>query len=307
MKTIKRLSTILFALVVFVSASYQPIHAATKNTVSNGTYMLPISLMNASNINNPSMCNALFYPEMIAEVTGDTTTITLYVLDPIPTFSSAGQPITELKLTYSADSSKEYIASIDTTNQVTKTFNTAFMGDIIGDYPCDVITASIPTQAMLDSSNGVLNVTAFVNAVMNTYVDFFLVVDTSNLSASATETTTQTTQIVAEVIDDTPDYYVTIPSTISLGTLSKIDDTTVDYEIKVETKNLASSSYLQISAPETGTLQSGSNTIAFNNTLGVRTYTSSTVDTAQLSVKAQNVETAGSYTGTTTFEIMFFE
>ena len=80
------------------------------------------------------------------------------------------------------------------------------------------------------------------------------------------------------------------------------------YPVKVAASDLKGT--LSISAPETGVLSSGENTLAFSNDFGTQSITEDTALTSlsgQLTVAREAVASAaaGNYTGTTSFTVTY--
>ena len=95
---------------------------------------------------------------------------------------------------------------------------------------------------------------------------------------------------------------------LDLGTLSAEKDTVFVYPVKVAASDLKGT--LSISAPETGVLSSGENTLAFSNDFGTQSITEDTALTSlsgQLTVAGEAVASAaaGNYTGTTSFTVTY--
>ena len=441
MKNLKRAASLgLCAVTVLSQMNIQAFAADTTNTAyADGTYIAETHFMKSSDINTASMCDSLFYDYATAEVKGEDTTLTFYVVDPIPAFSSAGQPLTEVKFTVDGT---DYEASIDSDNKETKSFGTGFGFTSAGDYECDVITVTVPTKAVENDEDGALYCTAYVNAVMSTYQYFYMILDMDNAQFTPAETTDdskeeyveaqgeqkeinayksgttdkssmanylynnvivadtenghsvtlyanagelgyvkyndaeakkydnaktidgvtydafvisvsevadvmnltvyvnqmaainpnfavqsfdlsfvkedvkdddttkkeeQSVVITASVAEEEAEYYVTIPASISLGELSRDTDTVVSYDVVVDVKSMPENGSVKVSAPENGSLNSGSNVIAFANSFGTVSYTESATTTADISVKADDVKVKGDYQGTTVFNIEYSE
>ena len=85
-------------------------------------------------------------------------------------------------------------------------------------------------------------------------------------------------------------------------------DNSLTYTVDVEASNLNGN--LSVSAPGTGNLTSGDNTLAFANSFGTQNVTADTENgqlSGAISVSASDVAkaAAGNYTGTTTFSITY--
>ncbi len=140
-------------------------------------YVCDVSMRKGSDFSSVSMCNKLFYKKADIVCKGDTATVTLYVIDPIPSFASAGTPLSNVRFQYGG---KAYGASIKNGSKVMKTFNVA-AGFIpkAGEYATTPVSVSLPMQAIKDSLAGKLTCSAYINAVMNTTQSFYVVL--SNL------------------------------------------------------------------------------------------------------------------------------
>src|SRR5699024_5664767 len=105
-----------------------------------------------------------------------------------------------------------------------------------------------------------------------------------------------------------PEYTVTVPETVSMGTLSADKDTAMEYSLNVDATNLNGT--LTISAPAAGSLTNGDNTLAFANSFGSQSVTEDVADktlSGKLTVSGADVAkaAAGNYTRTTTFMISY--
>lgn len=139
----------------------------------DGEYTATVSMRRADQIDTLSMCDALFYTKADITLNGDDATVTLYVIDPIPMFVSAGTPLSNVKYMYK---SKDYSATTDSSNQAVKYFESAsgFISEA-GNYYTTKIVSTIPKQAIADSVNGEVKVEAYVNAVMESTQQFYVV------------------------------------------------------------------------------------------------------------------------------------
>lgn len=155
-----------------------------------------VSLRKSTDFSSTSMCNALFYEQADMVVNGDTTKLTLYVIDPIPSYTSEGTPLSNVTFTYN---STTYSASIDNTNKVAKAYPAAsgFISTS-GNYNSSLITVTLPTAAIKASADKALTCSAYINAVMKSTQTFYVVLTdfakgTSATATSVTKTTTATT------------------------------------------------------------------------------------------------------------------
>ncbi len=288
---------------------------------TDGNYTGEIHFLNANGTGAASMCDPIFVHEAELALTADNAELTFYVAYPIPAFPDLGTDGTILDVVLTVDGT-EYTAESDITTKPEKVFDTTatLFGITEGEsYPTQVLTVDLPRDAVDDLEAGTVNASAYVNSVMNSTQNFFIQV--TNIQSVGGETEepdqpevpaeeTQDMQISADVeeVVSTPDYTITVPSTVALGTLSTEEDNSLPYTVDVAASNLNGT--LSVSAPETGNLTSGDNTLAFANSFGTQNVTADTEDgklSGAISVSASDVAAAaaGNYTGTTTFSITY--
>ena len=288
---------------------------------ADGNYTGEIHFLNANGSGNNSMCDPIFVHEAELALTADNAELTFYVAYPIPSFPDLGTDGTILDVVLTVDGT-EYTAESDITTKPEKVFDTtaSLFGITEGEsYPTQVLTVDLPRDAVDDLEAGTISVSAYVNVVMNSTQNFF--VQVTNIQSVGGETEepdqpevpaeeTQDMQISADVeeVVSTPDYTITVPSTVALGTLSTEEDNSLPYTVDVAASNLNGT--LSVSAPETGNLTSGDNTLAFANSFGTQNVTADTENgklSGAISVSASDVAAAaaGNYTGTTTFSITY--
>ena len=288
---------------------------------TDGNYTGEIHFLNANGSGNTSMCDPIFVHNADLTLTADNAELTFYVAYPIPAFSDQGADGTVKDVVFTVNDT-EYTAESDITTKPEKEFDTtsALFGVNEGDVlTTQVLTVDLPRDAVDDLEAGTISVSAYVNVVMNSTQNFF--VQVTNMQSVGGETEepdqpevpaeeTQDMQISADVKEavSTPDYTVTVPSTVALGTLSTEEDNSSPYTVDVVASNLNGT--LSVSAPETGNLTNGDNTLAFSNSFGTKTVTEDTAGTelsGAISVSASDVAAAaaGNYTGTTTFSITY--
>lgn len=288
---------------------------------TDGNYTGEIHFLNANGTGAASMCDPIFVHEAELALTADNAELTFYVAYPIPAFPDLGTDGTILDVVLTVDGT-EYTAESDITTKPEKVFDTTatLFGITEGEsYPTQVLTVDLPRDAVDDLEAGTVNASAYVNSVMNSTQNFFIQV--TNIQSVGGETEepdqpevpaeeTQDMQISADVeeVVSTPDYTITVPSTVALGTLSTEKDNSSPYTVDVAASNLNGT--LSVSAPETGNLTSGDNTLAFANSFGTQNVTADTEDgklSGAISVSASDVAAAaaGNYTGTTTFSITY--
>lgn len=287
---------------------------------TDGNYTGEIHFLNANGTGAASMCDPIFVHEAELALTADNAELTFYVAYPIPSFPDLGTDGTILDVVLTVDGT-EYTAESDITTKPEKVFDTTakLFGITEGEsYPTQVLTVDLPRDAVDDLEAGVA-ASAYVNSVMNSTQNFFVQVTDLQSVGGETEDPdqpevpaedTQDMQISADVeeVVSAPSYTVTVPSSVSMGTLSADKDTSKEYNVDVKAENLNGT--LSISAPETGNLTSGDNTLAFANSFGTQNVTADTEGSqisGAISVSASDVAAAaaGNYTGTTTFSITY--
>ena len=179
-------------------------------------------------------------------------------------------------------------------------------------YPTQVLTVDLPRDAVDDLEAGTVSASAYVNSVMNSTQNFFIqVTDLQSVGGGEdTDADTQDMQISADVEEtvSAPSYTVTVPSAVSLGTLSAEKNNAMVYAVDVKAESL--DGILSVTAPDTGSLTSDGNTLNFDNSFGTQTVNADTAGTklsGTISISAEAVEAAaaGNYTGTTTFSITY--
>ncbi len=154
-------------------------------TGGSGTtyYSATVTMRKENAFQQLSMCNALFHRKADIAVSGDTATLTLYVIDPVPKFANEGTPLSNATLHYNG---KNYPGRVNSGSKVSKYFDaqSGFI-DTAGNYPASSIVVQLPMQALKDSVNQKLTCTAYVNAVMKRNVDFYVVLSDVTQTGSA--------------------------------------------------------------------------------------------------------------------------
>ena len=276
---------------------------------ADGNYTGEIHFLNANGSGNNSMCDPIFVHEAELALTADNAELTFYVAYPIPSFPDLGTDGTILDVVLTVDGT-EYTAESDITTKPEKVFDTtaSLFGITEGEsYPTQVLTVDLPRDAVDDLEAGTVSASAYVNSVMNSTQNFFIQVTNIQSVGGADTKDMQITADVQEVVSE-PTYTVTVPGSVELGTLSTEEDNSSPYTVDVAASNLNGT--LSVSAPETGNLTNGDNTLAFANSFGTQNVTADTEDgklSGAISVSASDVAAAaaGNYTGTTTFSITY--
>ena len=280
---------------------------------TDGDYTGEIHFLNANGSGDYSMCDPIFVHEAELALTADNAELTFYVAYPIPSFPDLGTDGTILDVVLTVDGT-EYTAESDITTKPEKVFDTTatLFGITEGEsYPTQVLTVDLPRDAVDDLEAGTVSASAYVNSVMNSTQNFFIQVTNIQSVGGETEPAdTEDMQITADVqeVVSEPTYMVTVPDKVELGTLSTKEDKSLSYTVGVVASNLNGT--LSVSAPETGNLTSGDNTLAFANSFGTQNVTADTENgklSGAISVSASDVAAAaaGNYTGTTTFSITY--
>ena len=280
---------------------------------TDGDYTGEIHFLNANGSGNYSMCDPIFVHEAELALTADNAELTFYVAYPIPSFPDLGTDGTILDVVLTVDGTG-YTAESDITTKPEKVFDTtsSLFGITEGEsYPTQVLTVDLPRDAVDDLEAGTVSASAYVNSVMNSTQNFLIQVTNIQSVGGETEPAdTKDMQITADVqeVVSEPTYTVNVPESIELGTLKTEEDNFSHYTVDVAASNLNGT--LSVSAPETGNLTSGDNTLAFSNSFGTKTVTEDTAGTelsGAISVSASDVAAAaaGNYTGTTTFSITY--
>ena len=280
---------------------------------TDGDYTGEIHFLNANGSGKYSMCDPILVREAELALTADNAELTFYVAYPIPSFPDLGTDGTILDVVLTVDGT-EYTAESDITTKPEKVFDTTagLFGITEGEsYPTQVLTVDLPRDAVDDLEAGTVSTSAYVNSVMNSTQNFFIQVTNIQSVGGETEPAdTKDMQITADVqeVVSEPTYTVNVPESIELGTLKTEEDNFSHYTVDVAASNLNGT--LSVSAPETGNLTSGDNTLAFSNSFGTKTVTEDTAGTelsGAISVSASDVAAAaaGNYTGTTTFSITY--
>ena len=288
---------------------------------TDGNYTGEIHFLNANGTGAASMCDPIFVHEAELALTADNAELTFYVAYPIPSFPDQGTDGTILDVVLTVDDA-QYTAESDITTKPEKVFDTtsSLFGITEGEsYPTQVLTVDLPRDAVDDLEAGTVAASAYVNSVMNSTQNFYVQVTDLQSVGGETEDPdqpevpaedTQDMQISADVEEavSAPSYTVTVPSSVKMGTLSTETDNSLTYTVDVEASNLNGT--LSVSAPGTGNLTSGDNTLAFANSFGTQNVTADTENgqlSGAISVSASDVAkaAAGNYTGTTTFSITY--
>lgn len=284
---------------------------------TDGDYTGEIHFLNANGTGAASMCDPIFVHEAEVTLDADSAELTFYVAYPIPAFPSMGTDGTILDVKFTVNDT-EYTAESDITTKPEKVFDTTsgLFGITEGEsYPTQVLTVDLPRDAVDDLEAGTVAASAYVNSVMNSTQNFFVqVTDLQPVGGEETPSEpsadTQDMQITANVEESVsaPDYSVTVPSAVSMGTLSADEDNTMEYTVDLAASDLNGT--VSVTAPESDSLTSGGNTLSFANSFGTQSVNADTEKTElsgtiRIGKDAVAAAKAGNYTGTTTFSITY--
>lgn len=284
---------------------------------TDGDYTGEIHFLNANGTGAASMCDPIFVHEAEVTLDADSAELTFYVAYPIPAFPSMGTDGTILDVKFTVNDT-EYTAESDITTKPEKVFDTTsgLFGITEGEsYPTQVLTVDLPRDAVDDLEAGTVAASAYVNSVMNSTQNFFVqVTDLQPVGGEETPSEpfadTQDMQITANVEESVsaPDYSVTVPSAVSMGTLSADEDNTMEYTVDLAASDLNGT--VSVKAPESDSLTSGGNTLSFANSFGTQSVNADTEKTElsgtiRIGKDAVAAAKAGNYTGTTTFSITY--
>lgn len=283
--------------------------------LADGEYTGTIHFLNGNGSGNASMCDPIFAHQTDITIEGEDASIDFYVAYPVPNFPDQGTDGTVKDVQFTIDE-VTYDAVSDIETKPEKEFDTAgaLFGINAGDVlPAQVLSVTIPKAALDEAAEGGIAATAYVNVVMNTTQNFFVQIKDltpAETTGGDTETDEQSMEITANVEEKVsqPEYTVTVPSSVSMGTLSSTEDTEITYNVDVKAANLGGT--ITVSAPGEGTLVNGENQLAFANELENNTVSADTEGTAlpgKITVKGTDVAAAaaGNYTGTTNFTITY--
>ena len=301
-KILSGLMTVALLTTAFAGTAF----AEESTSYANGTGTATITMCKDGSTSSESMCNSIFCHTADVTLTDDNAIITFYVAYPIPAYSDSGTDGTLLDVVATYNE-VNYTAHLDVTTKATKTFDEtgALFGITAGDeLTTEAIKLTLPREAI---SAEYIALSAYVNAVMNTTQKFNLVVEDVTISTTSDDSadgTTQAMKISGSVEKNAPTYSVTIPESVALGTISRTEDTTVDFNVEVVANNFDGDE-VKVVAASTGSLTSDSNSLAFTNDFGTQTASESKTLKGSIKVKAADAAAAkaGDYTGTTTFVI----
>lgn len=316
----KHIAAAALAVVMAVNIGAATASAAEEKALENGTYEGSIHFFKEGTTEfvakNYSMCDALFVHKADVTVTNENVKIDAFVAFPVPAFPNLGKDGT-LKNVVLTHGEKKYEAVSDINTKTVKTFDTAnaLFGIKKGDeLSTQKLTFTLPRDAAAQLEKGFAT-TAYVNVFMNNNVNF--VVQVANLTPTSgsgsgseskpTEQSEKAMTVTAEVAAPAATYTVTIPESVTLGTLSATNDTVHEYQVKVTAANMGNG-YVEVSTAADGKLTNGKNELSFANSFGTQKTSADATFTGNFTVSADAVKTAaaGNYTGTANFTVRYF-
>ena len=302
------------AVALCMAASMSAVSAFAAGPYTDGTYTAKVAFLHESKEQN-SMCNALFDSDADVVVHGETADVSVYAAFPVPAFPTQGADGTVKDVVMHLDG-VEYPAALDIETKPEREFDETnpLFGSTAGQkLPTQVLTFTIPT-AKVDMLADGIKTTAFVNVVMNSEQTFRLkltnLVKTSEEPtepAAPAETSTHDMWVYADIAAPAPDYMVTIPADIQLGTLSTEEDTVYTYTVDVKAENLGDG-YVEVSTLSQGSLNNGQDGILFDSTFGTQKTSTSTSMEGTFTVHAEDVSAApaGNYEAVVRYNIAYY-
>ena len=144
-------------------------------TLTDNRYIAQVDLRRFDDINTFSMSDPLFLDMANIVVEGDKATLYLYIIDPIPNYVKEGTPLKDIVFTYD---NVEYPANYAKENGMYGTFDVAagFINEK-GEYPVSTITVTMPKKAFERTQEGTLSCSAFINVVMKSTQQFYVVLN----------------------------------------------------------------------------------------------------------------------------------
>lgn len=196
MNSLKHTLLILFACFFFC----QGLSTTAQAAYVDGTYTASVRMEQFYALGSASMCDPLFHSTAHITISGDTATLSLYVIDPIPEFPDHGTPLSNVNFQYGG---KTYSASYTTSNKGSYSYSQTpgFIGSS-GSYPSSRVGVDLPVAALDGTSGGTLVCEAYVNVVMQSTQKFFVVLGSPNLVKAAAPSVTETPESTAP---STPD------------------------------------------------------------------------------------------------------
>ncbi len=150
--------------------------------LTDGSYTADVTMLQYYDTSLASMCDVLFYKTADIEVSGDDAELTLYVVDPIPNFSSFGTPISDVWFEYEE---QKYTATVSS-HKETKYFEAdgSFISED-GEYSVSTLKVTVPKAAILEAYKPSLVCSPYVDAVMMSRQQFWVILEIEGISGEA--------------------------------------------------------------------------------------------------------------------------
>lgn len=307
-KTMKRITAGIMSLAMIASMS--AISAFAAGPYTDGDYTGKVAFLHEKKEQN-SMCNVLFDHDADVIVKGENAEVKVYAAFPVPAFPDQGADGTLKNMVMTLDG-VQYTAESDITSKPLREMDEtgAFGMEAGKSIPTQVLTFTIPTEKLDSLATAPAPASAHVNAVMGMNVNFRIKLTDINGETAPVEpeeTSSKSMNVTADVAAPAASYEVTIPESVSMGTLSAEQDNVVAYDVQVTAQNMGDG-YVQVSTDAAGELTSGENKLAFANDFGTQKASTDTTLKGNFTVKAADVQkaAAGNYTGNANFSISYF-
>ena len=266
-------------------------------TYADGEYTAKLTLMHETKP-EASMASAAFDADMELVVDGDSTQVIVYGF--LPTGDPSTPPVKNFHLMLNEEQLMAQIPEgplVDRVADYTKSLFKITAGET---YPAQRMVFNIATSDIAQLTAGVMagaNPTGMPRPVAMRF-------SISGITPVSVETSRQTMQLTAAVAPSAPNYSVVIPDVLGLGRLTDEYDNTITYPVTVNATNLQGGSVV-VEAPESGSLTSGSHSLAYTNSFGRQTTSASAELDGTFTVAADAVAHAasGDYVGYVTFTI----
>ena len=274
---------------------------AESSNYENGNYAAASAMYKdasgAINTASKSSCDTFFASTADVTLTDDSTIITWYVED-------------DADNDYGVETIDSFIATYDGTEYTAVIYSDVLVQKEINGatHNANPVVLTLPAEAIETATTDGLYIASYVPA-MGSWGNVAYWAVLSDLTVTTAQSSYKASEVTATVEKNASTYTVTVPTSVSLGTLSRTEDKSVEFEVSVEANDFADDEYIEISAVASGKLvSSGDDEIAFANDFGTQTANETTSLTGNLSVLASDVANVagGNYTGTTTFSISYY-
>ena len=208
---------------------------AVPETDRTTRYICDVSMRKENHFSQKSMCDALFYQKADITCTGDQATLTLYVIDPIPSYPDEGTPLSKIKMQYQG---KNYGASVKNSRKVVKSFSTA-PGFIpkAGNYAATPVTVTLPMSAIKESVNQKLTCSAYINAVMKVNQTFYVVLSNLVQTSSPVKNVPVDDSFVSPIEEMTEDHTQNPSGMLGANSETAADEMYTDEEMQQQSEH----------------------------------------------------------------------